>query len=377
MSTAPRLIVNLSMLGEKPTGLGVYAQHCADVLFAQPGALAIQTPWHRSQHPYPEFQRCPDAVAIGAGKLASLKRLLWLARLPLRDSDLVYSPTHHGLPWHRNQVITVHDLICLKHPGQNRKQYLFFRFVLPLIARRCRAVFTVSHAMRQQLIDRWGLQPEAVYVVPNVAPAAKPPAPEGAQGDQPARPYLLAVGAGYPHKNLHETLAMHQHWADQHDLHVVSCTGAYRQAIEAQVQALGLQDRVTLHDYISRDALDRLYRGCAALVYPSTDEGFGIPPLEALAYGKPVIASSIAVHQEVLGESAIFVELGQAASWARAFAQLHSPQLLGERMAKAPATLAKYRKDTLRDSLQRALTTLEPGLESVCPPSTGNPRSPD
>jgi glycosyltransferase involved in cell wall biosynthesis len=359
VSQPARLIVNLSMLGEKPTGLGVYAQHCADALFQHPGVLGVQTPWHHQRHPYPSLARCPDGVAIGSGRLASLKRLLWLARLPLRADDLVYSPTHHGVPLHRNQVITVHDLICLKFPSQNRKQYLYFRHVLPRTARRCLAVFTVSEATRQELIQRWGLQPERVLVVPNVAPL---PSTTPATTGSTHAPYLLVVGAAYPHKNLHELLAQHAQWQGRYQLKVVSCTGAYRQHVENLVSQLGLQQQVTLFDYVSGAELATLYQQCSALVYPSMDEGFGIPPLEALSHGKPVIASDIPVHREVLGASAIFVTLGQSASWQAAFHALDDPASVATHLSHAPSVLARYRRECMHRALLTALCQVQPQL---------------
>jgi glycosyltransferase involved in cell wall biosynthesis len=222
-------------------------------------------------------------------------------------------------------------------------------------------VFTVSEATRQELIQRWGLAPERVLVVPNVAPQ-RSTAPAPAPGTAAPAPYLLVVGAGYPHKNLHELLAQHALWRGRYQLKVVSCTGAYRQQVSDLVQQLGLQQQVTLFDYVSGAELATLYQQCAALVYPSMDEGFGIPPLEALSHGKPVIASDIPVHREVLGASAIFVSLGQAASWQQAFEALDNPTIVGAHLVHADAVLAKYRRECMHRALLTALCQVQPQL---------------
>jgi glycosyltransferase involved in cell wall biosynthesis len=172
------------------------------------------------------------------------------------------------------------------------------------------------------------------------------------------------VGARYPHKNVDEVLDQARLWSRRYKLLVTSCGGDYRVKLLGKVASLGIADRVEFCDYLTRERLIKLYQGCSALLYPSKWEGFGIPPLEALACGRPVIASDIPVHREVLGESAIFVKLGDASSWASAFDVLQSPSDTAKIMKCAGHVLQRYTWKNTVDALERCLLEVEPELKS-------------
>ena len=354
-----KLVANLSMLGPQPTGLGVYAENCAHglaerfklALIAGSGALPRAD----------VLARAPQSVAIGGGKLAAIRRQLWMRTLSFGDDTLVYSPTHHGLPGVQEQIITIHDMICLRFPSQHRPQYLYFRFGLPRLLKRCRAVFTVSETTRQDIAATYGYPLERIYVVPNgVDASAFSPDPSA----RPADPFLLMVGARYSHKNVDEVLDVASLWSKQFRLVVTSCSGDYRAALAKKVAALGLGSRVEFTDYLSRADLLRLYQGCSALVYPSKWEGFGIPPLEALACGSPVIVSDIPVHREVLGGAAFFVRLGDPTSWAEALDALQADSEVAARMEVAGERLRRFTGARAVDALEQALLAVEPRLEA-------------
>lgn len=354
-----RLLFNLSMLGPRPTGLGVYSENCAkglgdrfDIdLIAGGGML----PRGRVA------LRAPKSVSIGSGRLAAVRRQLWMRSLSLDPDVLLYSPTHHGLPRHYGQVITVHDLICLRFPAQHRPQYLFFKFGLPRLLKLCKAVITVSETTRQDVAETYGYPLEKIHVVPNGVDASAFWPDVSAQ---PSEPYLLMVGARYEHKNVEEVLEVASCWRDNYRLIITSCGGRYRQRLESKVLNAGLSDRVEFKDYLSREELLRLYQGASALVYPSKWEGFGIPPLESLACGVPVIASDIPVHREVLGSAVQFVSLGDADSWAKAIGALGDEAYIKTQMDQAQTLLKKYTWDHSVDALERALLAVEPRLEA-------------
>ena len=356
-----KLIVNLSTLGERPTGLGVYSENCVsriasrfNVGFVSGGATGVQM---RGE----TVLKAPASIAIGGGKLAAIRRQLWMRKVNFDDESLVYSPTHHGFSAQANQIITIHDLICLRFPSQHRPQYLFFRFGLPRLLKKCRAVFTVSETTRQDVAETYGFPLDRIFVVPNGVDASAFSPDTAARPDEP---FLLMVGARYSHKNVDEVLDMAEQWSRDFRLVVTSCGGDYRAMLEKKVAALGLKERVEFTDYLSRDALIRLYQGCSALVYPSKWEGFGIPPLEALACGSPVIASDIPVHREVLGDAAFFVRLGDESSWASAFEALQSETEVAARMNSAGDRLGHFTWDRAANALEESLLAVEPRLES-------------
>lgn len=355
-----QLVLNLSMLSARPTGLGVYSEHCANAL-AERFQVGLIAGGNRAPEGDILYQ-APPSIAVGGGKLAAIRRQLWMRSLSLGADQLLYSPTHHGAPGVRDQIITIHDLICLRHPMQHKPQYLFFKYGLPLLLKKCRAVFAVSETTRQDIAQTYGYPLERILVVPNGVDTTAFAVREGAVPD--GEPYLLMVGARYPHKNVDEVVRMASCWAGRYRLVVTSCSADYKQRLQAALAAQNMQQRVDFLDYVERDQLLKLYQGSAALVYPSKWEGFGIPPLESLACGVPVIASDIPVHREVLNGAAFFVELGNAASWQQAFADLINPAQRAEKLAQAEKVLQRYTWQNSANILQQNLLEIEPRLSA-------------
>lgn len=306
--------------------------------------------------------KAPGTIVAGAGKIAAIRRYLWGRSMRFDPDRLVYSPSHNCFSNHPNQIITVHDLLFLHWPKHSPHIYLYFRFILPRIIKNCRAVFTVSEASRQDISKSYGCPLEKIYVIPNgVDTSAFSPNPAVRTESDP---YLLMVGGRDPHKNVPETLDMSQHWKNDYRLVIASCKqGAYRRMLEQKVIDLGLTGRVEFKDFLADDELLRLYQGAAALIYPSRFEGFGIPPLEALACGTPVIASDIPVHREVLGDTVQYVKLGNPQSWAEAIDSLNDSVTVNHRLIAGQERLSKFSWKNAVDALEHALLSVEPRLE--------------
>jgi glycosyltransferase involved in cell wall biosynthesis len=233
---------------------------------------------------------------------------------------------------------------------------------LPRLLKKCRAVFTVSHTTRQDIAATYGYPSDRIHVVPNGVDATVfKPDPLV----KPANPFLLMVGARYQLKNVEEVLDMAEFWKRDYRLIVTSCGGSYRKKMEQKAAHYGLTDQIEFKAYLSSDELLHLYQGASALLYPSLWEGFGIPPLEALACGTPVIASDIPVHREVLGEAGWFVKLGDSQSWAEVFQSLVSPSFVKERLAAGQALISKLTWHHAVDALEQALLCVEPRLEEI------------
>jgi glycosyltransferase involved in cell wall biosynthesis len=350
------------MLGSRPTGLGVYSENCIAGL-AERFELSFIA--GNGNLPHGEvLLRAPESIAIDKGKFVGLRRYLWTRKLSFPTDNLVYSPTHHGLPQQMGQIITVHDLIHLHLPSQHPQVYIYFRFFLPHLLKKCRAVFTVSEATRQDIAKSYGYPQERIFVVPNgVDTSAFKPLPTARLTNDP---FLLMVGGRHPHKNVIEALDMAKYWRDSYRLVIASCdNGYYRRMLEKKVRDSGLTERVEFKGYLSHDELLNLYQRASALLYPSRIEGFGIPPLEALACGTPVIASDIPVFREVLGESAEFIKLGNPQSWAEAFQSLTNPSVVHNRIAAGQVLLSKMTWRNAVDTLEQTLLQIEPRLEKI------------
>lgn len=166
------------------------------------------------------------------------------------------------------------------------------------------------------------------------------------------------VGCTWRHKNVEEVLLNAQFWMHKYSLVLVMGAGQYRDKITRSVSKNGLNGRVKFMHNISKDALIRLYQGCSALVYPSVMEGFGIPPLEAMACGRPVIASDIPVFRELYSDIPIYVSLGNRNSWFQAFEALADEDTLRGRIEQGKATARNYSFERMCSALNTVLRSI-------------------
>lgn len=311
------ITLNLSMIGEKNTGLGVYALNCRRELKKIFKCKEILSNMNLPDIDINNTIISPKNITLGYSKWASLNRLIYSKKLALRsDLGFVYTPTQHGLIGYKNQVITIHDLICIHKPEQHKIQYWYFKYILPHIIKDCKAIFTVSNTAKKDICRYYHVSEDFVYVIPNALENNS--IIEDTRDDG----YLLVVGAAYEHKNIHELINNDKYWKDRYKLKIVSAKGSYGDYLKNLVKQRNLEDIVEIKGFVSDKELDELYRNCSALVYPSLWEGFGIPPLEAMRYQKPVILSNIDVFKEIFEDAAIYINLGDSLSWQKAFESL-------------------------------------------------------
>jgi len=223
---------------------------------------------------------------------------------------------------------------------------LIFRTVVPRAARRAERVLTVSERTRRDLIEHYGLPESNIVVTPNgVDPAF---GLDGPKADGSA--YALFVGALQPRKD--PVSAVEAIALVDGGLRLVfagpdkGCGPALREA----VARLGLEDRVELLGYVEQERLAALYRGAACLVFPSRYEGFGLPVIEAMACGTPVVATRTSALPEVAGDAAVLVEPGSPAALAQGISDV-----LADRERLTAAGLERARSFSWRKSAERTL----------------------
>jgi len=202
-------------------------------------------------------------------------------------------------------VFTVHDLIHLRVPEESSAlKDAYYRLVVRPAARRAACIVTVSEHTRATLLEWAGLPEEKVVVVGEGASSAF--TPDGPRHDA-ERPYLLYVGNHKPHKNLSRLLDAYARSAAATELDLIFA-GQREPQTDRAVAERGLTGSVHFVAATTDEELAALYRGALGLVFPSLYEGFGLPALEAMACGVPVIASSTTALGELVGGAAIRVE---------------------------------------------------------------------
>src|ERR671936_456101 len=212
-----------------------------------------------------------------------------------KDADVLHCPTYRGpLRPGRPLVVTVHDLAVFRHPNTfNRWTRTYSPRVVPRVLAAARRIIAVSEFTKRELVDVLSLPPEKVRVVPNAIDDGFTPDGPAAAGD-----YVLAVGTLEPRKNLARLVE------------AARCAGVELRVAGARgwggVEVEG--DGVRWLGEVSDDELARLYRGARCVAYPSLYEGFGLPVVEALACGAPVVTSRGGAMEEVADDAAVLVD---------------------------------------------------------------------
>ncbi len=237
--------------------------------------------------------------------------------LPLlaREADLLYCPANLAPVASRRNAVVIHDLAALAHPEWYGRAYAAWqRAVLPAVARRARTVLTVSGFARGEIVERLGVPADSVAVVPNGVSAAFSPSADSG----PARAafgldrhYVLALATRSARKNL-AVLAEAASRLGELGIELVIAGGGrgyLRGGTAPPGRALG---------YVAESLLPGLYTGARALAMPSLYEGFGLPCLEAMACGTPVVAADRAALPETCGGAALLAEPNDPEAFAAA-----------------------------------------------------------
>jgi glycosyltransferase involved in cell wall biosynthesis len=236
---------------------------------------------------------------FAAGKAGTLwLDLAWYPHvLPhrARGADVLHCPTYRGPVRSRVPlVVTVHDLAVFRHPEAFPPwTRTYSRVVVPRVVRAARIVAAVSEFTAGELETVLRVPRERIRVVPNAADATFTDAGPREEGD-----YVLAVGTLEPRKNLARTITAAQRLGVE--LRVAGARGW------GGVEACG--NGVRWEGEVGDEQLARLYRGALCVAYPSLYEGFGIPVLEAMACGAPVVTSRGGATDEVAGGAAVLVD---------------------------------------------------------------------
>lgn len=240
---------------------------------------------------------------------------------------------------HPRQIVTLHDAAIFRHPGHFSRSYgMFHRLVRPALARRARRICTVSAFSMRALAEDMRVPVAKFAVIPNGADHLLRVAADSAaierRGLVPGR-YLLFVGNRAPHKNFETALAAFGALG-RADIRLVT-VGIGLRAVFGDAGDGGGPGVAHLTD-VSDAELRALYEHAALLIFPSRYEGFGIPPLEAMSLGCPVVASNAAAIPETVGDAALLVDPDDVAGMTDAMLRIiGDPALRAELIEKGRA----------------------------------------
>ncbi|HKH08962.1 MAG TPA: glycosyltransferase family 1 protein [Agromyces sp.] len=275
-----------------------------------------------------------DSGVRGEDRVAWARAELFRVARAARDlrADLVHCPANFG-PWRSRVpvVLTVHDLLAFRHPEYVPGAYSrILRMMIRLAARSARRILTVSRASSDDIVSFLGVPRERIMVTPLAGSAAASAAPGHRLDAQ-----LLAVGNRMPHKGFETLLEALARIDPEHRPSLVITGSHGDDPLEPVVERLGLGEHVQLRGWLTRDELDRLYAESTALVFPTRFEGFGLPPLEAMSRGCPVIVSDLPVLHEVAGDAARYVDPADPDAIAQAVRAVLDSTAERERMSRA------------------------------------------
>lgn len=310
----------------------------------------------------PFLDAYPDLVAAHTtvvcpinGKLKPIRiaaEASWLAaEARLRKLDLLHhaggtTPLVRATP----SIVTIHDLQPLLLPGnflRSKQAYLEWR--LPAAVRHARLVTTLTEYTKQSIVDRLQADPERVVIVPpGYTPAlAEEPVGDPREAYDISGPFFLYPAITYPHKNhvvlVNAFAAVVERFPDA--LLVLTHRAAEAEPeVTELIGALGLDASIRRLGHIDRGDLDWLYRNATALTFPSRFEGFGLPVLEAMGHGCPVIAAKATALPEVVGEAGVLVDPDDVHGWSAAMIDLLVDEPRREWLAEAGiARTAEFR----------------------------------
>jgi glycosyltransferase involved in cell wall biosynthesis len=238
-----------------------------------------------------------------------LKMISRSGRYDIYHETTSFPPAVDGLPI----VYTLYDLSLVKHREKHpRERVMLFDFFFKRRLPYATHVLAISEFMRQELMEELRLPGDRVTAVPLAPePVFYPRAPEQVkkvleQAGWPSE-YVLFVGTLEPRKNLPLLIQALAQTHSKIPLVLAGWQGWGGTDWEHELRRLGMQDRVLCTGYVDEETLACLYSGAAAFVYPSWYEGFGLPVLEAMACGCPVICSDTSSLPEVAGDAAVFI----------------------------------------------------------------------
>jgi glycosyltransferase involved in cell wall biosynthesis len=340
-------------LTEPRAGVGHYAYELARALaHASPGdEFELVYPSSYPSVDFKETEPLPPNLKEARVRVGPVGRRWWSAGLPryaVRRGFGLFHGTNYEVPlWGgTTRVLTVHDLSLFTHPETHEQRRVWrARRRLPLMTRAAAAVVTPTEAVRRELCEWLRVSPSKVYAVHEAArecfkPLAGGEAAGVLRGLGIGGEFLLAVGTIEPRKNLSTLVrafedVIRERPSSNLRLVVAGGRGWLSRPLFESIEKSPVKQRVVLAGYVTDEQLRALYASCAAFVYPSLYEGFGLPPLEAMSCGAAVVAGDTPAVAEVTAGAARLFDPRDHAQLARILLELHDDEAARRALSEA------------------------------------------
>ena len=304
------LLVNLSVLFDKPTGIATYAQNIIP-------SLASLNPTLLSANEFTDFDcySIPADITPAQGSKGHFKRLVWnqfqLPRIYQQTkANLIFSPIPEAPLFSKcRYVVMCHDLIPLRFPRQTSPLTQYFRYIVPFVLKQAEHIICNSEATANDIVDFYGI--EASRITPILLGYnANHFYPRKVDSSLSKKPYFLYLGRQDIYKNLTGLITAFAAMSNlDYDLAIAgSADPRFTPQLKQLASELNVANRLIWLDYLDYQELPRVISGAIALVFPTLWEGFGLPALEAMACGTPVITSNLASLPEITGDAAILID---------------------------------------------------------------------
>lgn len=282
-----------------------------------------------------------------------LAHLARVAQNRLFPNVELFHATDHLLPYFNSipSVFTLYDLTFLLTATHATLNRWYMQLMMPRFLRQADAITVISASTKRDILRHYAVDERKIHIIyPGNAPHFRPATPEAiacvrAQYTLPPH-FLLAVGTIEPRKNLITLLRAYHTLRQQGSdigLVIVGKRGWRSEPFYAELRTLGLENQVVFPGFVADADLPALYSAASVLTYPSLYEGFGFPPLEAMACGTPVVTSNTSSLPEVVGDAGILVSPQDVQALTTAIQQvLSTPNLFHEMQRKGLQQAAQF-----------------------------------
>jgi glycosyltransferase involved in cell wall biosynthesis len=321
IKASDKIIINATNIGEKSSGIGIYslsilkelAKTESDILFEI--YVNKKSKQHIKKIYFPanfKIKWVTKLISPDYNFIGHLLRLVYSNFLSIFNRRNIFFNTSQLEVsfFSRNQVVTIHDVIPLLFPEYHKKLYLYFKILLKFALKKAIVIISPSAHTKKLLTKFYNIPPEKIEIIPNgVADYFL----KQGEKKQVKEKYILYAGRISPMKNIKGIIEAY-YLIKKKIPHTLIFIGCGEEEFKKEIKKGRLPEKILsdpsiiFKGYVDENEINNLMRGASLLIFPSLFEGFGLPPLEAMACNTPVVASSSASLPEVCGNAAHYVD---------------------------------------------------------------------